>query len=85
VVKEEEAVLIALVRRHRRAVGAVVRRAVNDEAPGAVEEETGPAAVRPFALVVSKGWKPAVAPPFQRNAVNPSNYARFVVFARAID
>ena len=36
------AVLIVLV----RAVGAAVRRAVDDEAPGAVEEETGPAAVR---------------------------------------
>jgi len=32
------AVLIALVRRHRRAVSAVVRRAVDDEVPGAVEE-----------------------------------------------
>jgi len=32
VVKEEVAVLIALVRRHRRAVGAAVRRAVGDEA-----------------------------------------------------
>jgi len=40
------AVPIALVRRHRRAVGAAVRRAVDDEAPGAVEEEAGPAAVR---------------------------------------
>ena len=40
------AVLIVLVRRHRRAVGAAVRRAVDDEVPGAVEEETGPAAVR---------------------------------------
>ena len=39
------AVLIALVRRHRRAVGAAVRRAVDDEVPGAVEEEAGPAAV----------------------------------------
>ena len=46
VVKEEVAVLIALVRRHRRAVGAAVRRAVDDEVPGAVEEEAGPAAVR---------------------------------------
>ena len=46
VVKEEVAVLIALVRRHRRAVGAAVRWAVDDEVPGAVEEETGPAAVR---------------------------------------
>ena len=44
VVKEEVAVLIALVRRHRRAVGAAVRRAVDDEVPGAVEEEAGPAA-----------------------------------------
>jgi len=49
VVKEEVAVLIVLVRRHRRAVGAAVRRAVGDEVPGAVEEEEeeeGPAAVR---------------------------------------
>jgi len=46
VVKEEVAVLIALVRRHRRAVSAAVRRAVDDEVSGAVEEETGPAAVR---------------------------------------
>ena len=46
VVKEEVAVLIVLVRRHRCAVGAAVRRAVDDEVPGAVEEETGPAAVR---------------------------------------
>ena len=37
VVKEEVAVLIALVRRHRRAVGAAARRAVGDEVPGAVE------------------------------------------------
>ena len=40
------AVLIVLVRRHRCAVGAVVRRVVDDEVPGAVEEEVGPAAVR---------------------------------------
>ena len=40
------AVLIALVRRNCRAVGAAVRRAVDDEVPGAVEEETGPDAVR---------------------------------------
>ena len=46
VVEKEAAVLIVLVRRHRRAVGAAVRRAVDDEVPGAVEEETGPAAVR---------------------------------------
>ena len=46
VVKEEVAVLIVLVRQHRCAVGAAVRRAVNDEVPGAVEEETGLAAVR---------------------------------------
>ena len=36
VVIEEVAVLIALVRQHRRAVGAAVRRAVGDEVPGAV-------------------------------------------------
>ena len=36
---------IVLVHRHRRAVGAAVRRAVDDEVPGTAEEETGPAAV----------------------------------------
>ena len=40
------AVLIVLVCRHRRAVGAAVRRVVDDEVPGAAVEETGPAAVR---------------------------------------
>jgi len=45
-VEKEVAVLIALVRRHRCAVGAAVRRAVDDKALGAVEKETGPAAVR---------------------------------------
>jgi len=40
------AVLFALVRRHRCAVGAVVRRVVDDEVPGAVEEEAGQAAMR---------------------------------------
>ena len=45
VAKEEVAVLIILVRRHRRAAGAAVRRAVGDEVPGAVEEKPGPAAV----------------------------------------
>ena len=46
VVKREVAVLVVVVRRHCCAVGAAVRRAVDDEVPGAVEEETGPAAVR---------------------------------------
>jgi len=46
VVEKEVAVLVVLVRRHRRAVGAAVRRAVDDEVPGAVEEGAGPAAVR---------------------------------------
>jgi len=46
VVIEEVAVLIALVRRPRRAVGAAVRRVLDDEVPGAVEKETGPAAMR---------------------------------------
>ena len=46
VVEKAVAVLIVLVRRHRRALGAAMRRAVDDEAPGAVEEEAGPAAVR---------------------------------------
>ena len=45
-VKEEVAELAVLVRRHCRAVGAAVRRAVIDEIPGAVEKETGPAEVR---------------------------------------
>ena len=45
-VEEEVAVLVVLVRRHRRAVGAAVRQAVYDEVPGAVEEATGLAAVR---------------------------------------
>ena len=44
------AVLVVLVRRYCCAVGTAVRRAVDDEVPGAVEgvveEETGPAAVR---------------------------------------
>jgi len=46
VVKEEVVVLVVLVRWHYRAVGAAVRRAVGDEVPGAVEEKSGPAAVR---------------------------------------
>ena len=46
VVIEEVAVPIVLVRRHRRAVGAAVRRAVDDGVSGAAEEETGPAAMR---------------------------------------
>jgi len=46
VVAEEVDVLAVLVRRHRRAVvGAVARRAVDDEVPGAVKEEPGPSAV----------------------------------------
>ena len=50
VVKEEVALVVVLVRRHRRAVGTAVRRAVDDEVPGAVEEETGPATVRRFSV-----------------------------------
>ena len=38
--------MVVLVRWHRRAVGAAVRRVVDDEVPGAIEEETGLAAVR---------------------------------------
>ena len=45
VVGKEVAVLIVLVRRHRRAVSAAVRRVVDDEVLGAVEEEAGPALV----------------------------------------
>ena len=65
VVVEEVAVLVVLVRRHRRAVRAAVRRAVDDEVPGAVEEETGPAAVRrvpcaprPLSYLCSKDEEP---------------------------
>ena len=45
-VKEEVAVVVVLVRRHRRAVGTAVRRAVDNEVPGAVEENAGPGTVR---------------------------------------
>ena len=45
-VVEEAAVLVVLVRRHRHAVRAAVRRAVDDEVPSAIEEEKGPAAMR---------------------------------------
>ena len=48
------AVLIVLVRRHRQAVGAAVRWAVDDEVPGAVEEEAGPAAVHPGLLFLMR-------------------------------
>ena len=48
VVENEVAVLIVLVRRHRCAVGAAVRRIVGDEVPGAAF----------FVFVVSKGCKP---------------------------
>jgi len=38
---EEVAVLVVLVRRHRHAVRAAVRRAVDDEISSAIKEETG--------------------------------------------
>jgi len=38
VVVEEVAVLVVLVRRHRHAVRAAVRRAVDDEVPGAIKD-----------------------------------------------
>ena len=41
VVKEEEAALVVLIRRHCCAVGAAVRRAVDDEVPGAVGAGNG--------------------------------------------
>ena len=44
VVVEEVAVLVVLVRRHRHAVRAAVRRAVVGEISSAIKEETGPAA-----------------------------------------
>jgi len=40
VVVEEVAALVVFVRRHRHAIRAAVRRAVDDEVPGAIEEET---------------------------------------------
>ena len=46
VVKEEVAVLVVLVRWYCFAVGIAVCRAVDGQVLGAVEEETGPAAVR---------------------------------------
>jgi len=45
-VVEEVAVLFVLVRRHRQALRAAVRRAVDAEISSAATEETGPAAVR---------------------------------------
>ena len=45
-VKEEVTALVVLVRRNCCAVGTAVRWAVDDEVPSAVEEKTGPAAVR---------------------------------------
>jgi len=45
VVVDEVAVLVVLVRRHRHAVRAAERRAVDDEISSAIKEETGPAAV----------------------------------------
>ena len=50
-VKKGVAILAVFVRWHRRAVGAAVRRAVGDDISGAVEEETGRAAVRHVLLV----------------------------------
>jgi len=38
-----------------------------------------------FVLVVSKGCKPGVSPPFQRNTVNFNHCARFVCLSGAID
>ena len=38
-----------------------------------------------FVLVVSTGWKPVEAPPFQRNTVNLNHCVRFVFLSRAID
>jgi len=46
VVKEEVAAFVVFVSRDCYAAGAAVRRAVDDEVPGAVEEETGQTAVR---------------------------------------
>ena len=63
VVEKEVAVMIVLVRRNRCAVGAVVRRVVDDEVPGAVEEEAGPAAVR---LVPQAFWMRCLCMPLVR-------------------
>ena len=56
VVEKEVADLIVLVRRHRHAVRAAVRRAVDDEVPGAIKEETGPAAVRRVSVCPQAFW-----------------------------
>ena len=56
VVKEEVVVVVVLVCRHRRAVGTAARRAVDDEVPGAVEEETGPAFSLCHFALVEKGY-----------------------------
>ena len=50
------AVLVVLVRRHRHAVRAAVRRAVDDEVPGTIKEETGPAAVRRVSVCPQAFW-----------------------------
>ena len=49
-VKEKVTVLVTLVRRHCYAVGAALRRAVDDEVPSAVEKKTedGPSRGAPF-------------------------------------
>ena len=68
VVIEEVAILVVLVRRHRRAVHAAVHRTVGDEVPGAVEEETGPAAVRRCAVCPQAFWVRCLYMPLVRLA-----------------
>ena len=65
----EKEVAVLLVRRHRRAVGVAVRRAVDDEVPGAVEEEAGPAAVR---RVPQAFWMRCLYMPLVRLDTHPS-------------
>ena len=60
VVKEEMAVLVVLVRRHRRAVGAAVRRAVGDEEAGRRRRAQPRCAVCPQAFRVRFPYMPLV-------------------------
>ena len=61
VVKEEVANLILLVRRHRGAVGAAVRRAVGSEVPGAGRRRAQPrCAVCPQAFWIRCLYMPLV-------------------------
>ena len=70
------AVLVVLVRRHCCAVGAAVRRAVGDEAPGAVEEDTGQAAA--LCRVPKASWMRCLYMPLVLGALNTAVVLRDV-------